>query len=169
MATRSIPRTARKQVNYSWAGFLSGPQTIPPLSGLLLGSFVLSTPFDETAVRCRGQIFISSDQSVAVESQIGAFGLIRITDVALVIGPTAIPFPSTNDDSDGWFVWQGFCQESALTTAGQLGGGVNYEIDSKAQRIVREGQVIAVMAENRSTIHGLKISTSFRLLARFRG
>ncbi len=164
-----VARAPRKIVNYTWAGFVSGPTVLPALTKTLLGSFILSTPFEETAVRVRGEIFISSDQAAAVEPQIGAFGLIRVTDLALAAGIGSIPSPSVDADDDGWFVWQGFAQESALTTTAGLGGGQSYSIDSKAQRIVREGQVIAVVVDNASVTTGAKIMTSFRLLARFRG
>ena len=138
-------------------------------SKVLLGSFALSTAFEETVVRTRGQMYVASDQSAAVEVQSGAFGLIRVTDRALAIGITAIPDPVSDADDDGWLVWQGFSQQSALTTTAGLAGGHTYEIDSKAQRIVREGQVIAVVVANANAANGLIFGSTFRLLSRFRG
>ena len=169
MATRSTAPRARKQVNYTWAGFVTGPIILAANTKILLGSFVLSTPFEETAVRTRGNFYIGSDQAAVVEQQTGAIGLIRVTASALAIGITAIPDPVTNSDDDGWFVWQGFSQESSLTTTAGLAGGHVYEIDSKAQRIVREGQVIAVVAVNSQAAAGLHLGINFRLLSRFRG
>ena len=83
--------------------------TVPANSKVLLASFTLSNPgIDITLLRCIGGLAVSSDQSVNVEEQVGAFGLILVTDQALAIGITAIPGPFTNGDDDGWFCHQSF-------------------------------------------------------------
>ena len=160
-------RRARKIVNYSWAGFVQPARVIiPPATKALLGFFVLDTAFEETIVRVRGELTVVSDQAVALEDQVGAFGMIRVTDRALAAGAASIPGPVTDSDDDGWFVWVPIAQVGALTV--DSGSIPPYVIDSKAQRIIREGQSIAVMVENASAAHGLQVLLSFRALARFR-
>ena len=158
---------ARKIVNYTWAGQAFSATTIPLNSKLLMGTFVLDTSFDETVTRVRGLISITSDASIVVEQQIGAWGMIVVSDEAVAIGVTAIPSPVFDAANDGWFVWVPFAQQSSFSTGAGFQGGL-YHVDSKAQRIVQEGSQIAVVVENSSAVHGLSIMQNIRLLARFR-
>ncbi len=157
---------AKKIVNYSWATLDFQLTTISGGGKALIGVFILSTAFEETLVRTRGILSVSSDQSASQEEQTGALGMIRITDAAAAIGITAIPAPVTDGDDDGWLVWQPFSQRSSLDINGAIYSH-QYTIDSKAQRIVREGQQIAVVIEN-SGVVGLQVSGIIRSLARFR-
>ncbi len=161
---RSFP--AKKIVNYTWATFEFNLTTVGPGNKILLGVFVLATAFEETLVRTRGILSVSSDQSAAQEEQTGALGIIRVTDAAAAIGITAIPGPVTDGDDDGWVVWQPFSQRTTNVIDGVQSH--QYTIDSKAQRIVREGQQLAVVLEN-SGVVGLQASGLIRSLARFRG
>jgi len=163
-AARSFP--ARKIVNYSWATLEVPLTTVAAGNKALLGVFVLGTAFEETLVRTRGEFMVASDQAGTQETQLGALGFIRVTDAAAAIGVTAIPGPVTDGDDDGWVVWQPFTQMSTIA----LDGGplsMTYTVDSKAQRILREGQQFAVMVEN-SGVFGLQIAAIIRSLARFR-
>ncbi len=163
-ARRSV--VARKIVNYSWAVLgTAAPVVVPAATKVLLGSFILATAFEETLVRVRGMLHIGSDQAGAVEAQIGAFGFIRVTDTALAVGVTAIPSPVFNADDDGWVLWQPFAQ-SGLIAAGR--DGERYMLDTKAQRIVRESQALAVVIENAHATAGLQVMFQLRALARFR-
>jgi len=160
---------SRKVVNYSWTGTTTASLiVVAPLTKVFLGSFALVTPFEETVVRARGVMFINSDQSAGVEQQLGAFGLIRVTNLAVAAGAASIPGPSTDITNDGWLLWQGIAQQGVVALA-HLGGGMLYHLDSKAQRIVREGQSIAMMVENTHATHTFTIGITFRLLSRFRG
>jgi len=159
---------ARKLVNYTWSGLVQGsPVTVPAASKVLLSQFFLATAFEETIVRTRGVFTIVSDQEAADEQQVGALGFMRVTDEAITAGAASIPGPVTNADDDGWFVWVPFVRQ--LRAGIGLGPWMtNFMIDSKAQRIVREGQQVAVMVENASSSHGLTIQVALRVLSRFR-
>jgi len=166
MAQRRRSFPPKKIVNYTWSTFvMPADLTVPTESKILLGSFFPGTAFEETLVRTRGVLSIGSDQAAASEEQVGAFGLIRITDAAFAIGITAIPGPVTDGDDDGWVVWVPFSQHSTKIPSGIP--SVQYTIDSKAQRIVREGQRLAVVLENFGDF-GLDVSVSMRALSRFR-
>jgi len=168
-ASRAGGRQGRKIVNYTWSPFVTAaPVTIPAATKVLLGFFFLATAFEETLVRTRGVLRISSDQTGSVEEQVGAFGFIRVTDQAIAAGAASIPGPVSDGADDGWAVWVPFAQESASSTVGMTGMGSAWEIDSKAQRIVREGQQLAVMIENAHATHGLEVLVALRALARFR-
>ena len=166
-ARARITTRSRKIVNYSWAVQTISATTVPPLSKILMGTFVLSTEFDETVTRVRGILSVTSDSAIVVERQIGGWGLIRVSDSAAAIGITAIPSPVFNGSDDGWMVWVPFAAQSSFST-GAGHQGAQYAVDSKAQRIIREGQVVAVVVENSDSLHGLSIIQNIRLLARFR-
>jgi len=131
-----------------------------------LGFFFLATAFEETVVRIRGHMTVVSDQTVALEDQVGALGMIRVTDRAIAAGIASIPGPVTDGDDDGWFLWLPIAQVGGLTL--DAGGVPPYLIDSKAQRIVREGQQLAVVVENASPTAGFSMLLSMRALSRFR-
>jgi len=163
---RSRAATSRKIVNYTWAGFISATRTnVPAASKVFLGSFSLATAFEETLTRTRGHIYVGADQLTIVEEQYGAFGLIRVTDLAIAAGAGSIPGPVTDADDDGWVVWQGISQTSNNTV---VANDQRYEINSKAMRVIREGQQLAVMVENAHAADGFDISVAIRALARFR-
>ncbi len=156
----------RKVVNYGWS-FLSVDYTVVPSgSKVLLSFFFLDTAFEETIVRTRGIMSVASDQTAAVEDQRGALGFIRVTDRARVAGAASIPGPITDGDDDGWMVWVPFAQKSVVNVTAPP--SMQYMIDSKAQRIVREGQEIAVMVENGDGVTGLTVALQLRVLSRFR-
>jgi len=156
---------ARKEVNYTWSHLQIAVTVVPAGTKVLLGFFFLDTAFEETVVRVRGTMSINTDQTASLETQQGALGFIRVTDRAIVAGAASIPGPVTDGDDDGWFVWVPFSHES-LTSIGPEAARI-YPIDSKAQRIVREGQQLAVMLENAGP-HGLRVTLMLRALSRFR-
>ena len=164
---RLTTRSRDKVVNYSWAGFQNELVRIPIGTKVLLGSFVLEGTFDETIVRTRGIMNIVADGAVVVETQLGAWGMIRISDTAFAIGVTAIPSPVFDAGDDGWLAWVPFAQRSSLTV-GAGPQGMSYVIDSKAQRIIRAGTRIAVVIENSGAVGGIDVTVQLRALARFR-
>ena len=73
---------------------------------MLFATLVPTNPgLDITVLRTVGILSISSDQSGAAEQQIGAFGMICVSDSAVAIGVTAMPDPVVDADDDGWFVY----------------------------------------------------------------
>jgi len=158
---------ARKQVNFTWSQFESNLFNVAAGTKILLGFFFLATAFEETVVRVRGMMTVITDQAAAGEPQVGAFGMIRVTDRAIAAGATSIPGPMTDGDDDGWFVWTPFAQIQQSSTTGSNNSIL---IDSKAQRIVREGQQLAVMVETAASPNseGIRFTCNLRALSRFR-
>jgi len=137
---------------------------------VLLGTFVPSVvSIDETILRTRGMFAVETDQSAASENQLGAFGMIIVSDNAAAAGVASIPGPATEASDDGWFVWVPIVQRWELGTFVGFDShqSVQYEIDSKAKRIVQAGQTIAVVVE--SVASGFTIATVFRMLSQVRG
>ena len=170
MARRSrvaAGRGTRRRAAPAW-GFLSTGllTTIPADTKTLLGSFILSNPpLGETILRTRCRVWILSDQAAAVEEQIGAFGLIVVSDRAIVAGAASIPGPFTDGGDDGWFVHQSIVQ--ANQGAATFVGGTPYDIDSKAMRKVEDGSEIAVMIENApQSDFGFKVGFAIRMLSK---
>jgi len=156
---------ARKEVNYTWSQFNTNTRVVvPTATKVLLGFFFLDTAFEETVVRTRGTMMVITDQAGAGEDQIGALGFIRVTDRAIAAGAASIPGPMTDGDDDGWFLW---VPVAAMQTVPNAGANNIIDFDSKAQRIVREGQQLAVMFENAGP-HGLSVVINLRALSRFR-
>ncbi len=113
-----------------------------------------------TVTRTVGSLFISSDQSAAIEFPFGALGFIVVSDKASATGVTAVPDPITQEGSDGWFVYRSFG-----VSGNPEEGRVLHEFpfDSRAQRKVQDGEDIAVVISNAS-VHGLSYILKFRLL-----
>ena len=153
--------------NRSWAAFSGvGTSTIAASAKVLLGTFSLSNPnIDETILRTVGVLSVESDQTAATETQIGAFGMISVTDLAAAAGAASIPGPVTDAGDDGWFLYVPFAQTITVATAVGIVRSTQYTFDSKAKRRFEEGQVIAIMAENASSSHGFKIAMVLRLLS----
>ncbi len=129
---------------------------------ILSTSLVLSNPgIGETVRRTRGVVSVASDQGAAIEDQLGALGLVVVSDLALAAGAASIPGPGTDASDDGWFVWRPFVQRSDSSNNRV---SFIYEFDSKAMRRVEEGFGIAIMIENTSALHGIQISFALSML-----
>jgi len=143
----------------------TGFTTIPAGTKALMFVVALSNPgIMETIRRTRGMISIASDQAAGLEAFQGAVGFMVINDIALAAGAASIPGPVTDDNDDGWFVWQPFMQTSVNVVNGGIVSRV-LEFDSKAMRKVEEGFGIAVMVENSSATTGFQITTAFSMLS----
>ncbi len=167
MARRRSFAPRKRVVNYTWTGFFTATTvTVAPQTKALIGTFTspAGAQFDETIVRTRAAMSITSDQSSVAEDQVGALGLIKVNDIALALGATAIPGPLTDIADDGWFVYHPVAQR------GLNAGNANprYVVDSQAQRIIPDGFGVAVMYENGSTTFSTHLMLVIRLLARFR-
>ncbi len=122
-----------------------------------------------TVVRTRGYWQIRSDQIGATELLQAAYGQCVVSDEAVAIGVTAIPTPSTDNNSDLWFVYE------AAGAAFQFNSGVGVEnwagsaplaIDSKAMRKVEDGQDLVEVIENSPLSDGVTIQTFTRTLVK---
>ncbi len=121
----------------------------------------------ETVRRTRGMFYVVSDQgSVPDETQVGAFGLIVASDIALGVGAASLPGPITEASDDGWFVWEPFAQSGSIEeTLAPARVGNWYPFDSKAMRKIQEGYGAAVMIENASATDGLRVGFGLSLLS----
>ena len=97
----------------------------------------------------------------------GAFGLIVVTETALAAGAASIPGPASDVGNDGWLTYVPFAQQSLVGSPGPP--SVQYFFDSRAKRIVHDGDVVAIMVENIHATHGLSIISAFRQLSQVRG
>ena len=162
----------RSRPNRTWTGLVqSSLTTVSASSKVLISSVVLSNQgIDETILRVVGGLRIMSDQTAATEDQIGAFGLVIITDAAFAIGITAISDPVTEISDDGWMTYVPFAQRFRFLDASGFSepAGGWYPFDSRGKRILSSGQRIAVVIANAGST-GLLVSVTFRLLAQVRG
>ncbi len=157
---------SRQVIRPSWAFAQSlGGSGISVAAGTkqLLATFTLSGEFEETILRSRIRFSIKAD--TVSETQVGAFGLMVVTDIAAAVGATAIPGPATDAGDDSWFVHQPIVQFADTGTTGE--NAMNYDVDSKAMRKVPQGKVVVVMVENpQVTTGGFLIQYFVRLLAK---
>ncbi len=159
----NIIRSGRKTFWFDgvWTRTSSGTGVSTVVTSLNAAALALR-PF--TVVRTRGVIRIGSDQIIAIETQLAAFGHIIVSDQAVAVGVTAVPTPLTESGSD-WFVYQPMAGEFVeMAQSIQQIGGELQSIDSKAMRKVEEGQDIIGVVENDSTSDGVVISVFTRIL-----
>ncbi len=149
----------------SWGrSTFAAPITIPAGSKVLVGSFVLNNPgIGVTIRRTRGRFAVQSDQSAAVESVIGAWGMVVVSDLALAAGVASIPGPFTDAADDGWFLWEPFSIIGEKVT-GAVGRNP-IDFDSKAMRKVQEGFGTAIVVENGHATQGLDWHAGIAMLS----
>ena len=115
MARRTFVRRSGARPNRSWAATTTHTDfiAVPAASKVLISSFVVVDTFgiDLTVLRTVGRFAVASDQASAIETQTGAWGLIRVTDLAVAAGVASLPGPFTDAQDDGWFVHQMFAQQ----------------------------------------------------------
>jgi len=130
------------------------------LTSLSAGALALR-PF--TVVRSRGELYLTSDQDGASEFYEMAYGECVVSDQAVAIGVTAVPTPSTDSESDLWFVYERMMGATLFATAAGFESfeGVGRSYDSKAMRKVEEGQDIIAVQETSSISFGATLA-SFR-------
>ena len=143
--SRSFRRAARP--GGTWGRFIDTGTGVAASTKVLLGAFVLSTTnIAETIRRTVGHINFSSDQTAAaIETPFACFGMIVVSDNAVVAGATAIPGPITDASDDGWFVYQPLSVSQGGTDsdlAHQM-----FPVDSRAMRRVEVGFSVALMIE----------------------
>ena len=146
--------------------------TVAAATKVILASFVLKNPgIDETILRSVGSLAVASDQVATTEDYMGAFGMIIVTDTALAAGVVSIPGPVTDGDDDGWFTYVGFSQRFTFITGAGFhpAAATMLPIDSKAKRVLEEGQSVALVVENASATTGFIAALNLRILAQVRG
>ena len=171
---RSFPTSQRRRTpNRSWTGNAPATfTTIPASSKVLLATIVLSNAdIDETILRVVGGISVKSDQKAGDEFQLGAFGMIRVTNLAVTAGIASIPDPVTDINDDGWFVYVPFAQSNIFLDATGYDSISDrwYAFDSRAKRKIEEGTTVAVVAANAHATMGLQLAPSYRFLTMVTG
>ncbi len=155
--------------NKSWAGLNIAEINVPGNSSVLFASLTLSNPqIDETQLRALGTFAITSDQTATSELQLGAIGCIVVSDQALSVGVTAVPHPITDIDDDGWFVHMPIAQSFILGDGTGFTFSTPWSFDSKAKRVINDGQSIALVVQN-SSATGFQMSGVIRFLTMIRG
>ncbi len=168
MANRKFTRRASPS-NKGWAGVEIAEQTIAGNTAILLTTLVLSNPgIDETHLRALGTFFIASDQGATSENQVGALGMIVVSTQAISVGITAIPHPVTDINDDGWFWHMPFASRLEIGDNTSARYSPMYHMDSKAKRVVHDGESIALVVEN-ATAQGIIIGGILRVLSMVRG
>jgi len=135
---------------------------------VLVPAATLEPESPATIVRSRFLLTVNSDQKIADEVQVGAFGIGFVNTVAATLGITALPGPSTDCAWGGWFVWQAFLNEFVFGQAGAsnvFNAGDRYIIDSKAMRKFESDQALVMMVENAGTA-GIRVALAGRMLVK---
>ncbi len=132
--------------------------TAKQLDQVLTTAELARTPF--TIIRTRGYVFIQSDQSASIEDPIFALGMAVVSQQAIDIGVTAVPDPYADLESDLWFMHTG----GMISTKNDGPGGQVFSFDSKAMRKVEDGENVAVVIRNISSVFGLDFFVMFRML-----
>ncbi len=169
---QNVGRAGPKRLTDWSLGVLStGFVAIAAQTKVLLVSFssaALAVDAPATIIHTRGIIAIASDQIVATEDQVGAFGIAFVNETARALGVTAIPGPGTDSLYDGWFVHQQFAQHfmfaAGTERAFDARGATQYVIDSKAMRKFESDEGMVVMLENTDANDGFLASVSLRFL-----
>ena len=93
-----------------------------------------------------------------------------VTDIAAAAGAASVPGPATDVDDDGWFVHEWFQSETEFGDATGIQGnfGNTKQFDSKAKRIIEEGQVVVVVVENLTAV-AFSFALNSRCLSMVRG
>ena len=158
-------RVARSTRVPTWVGVDISPQGLTQ-TGTLLGvanaTLLALRPF--TIIRTRLRFLITSDQSIASETTIGAFGMIIVEEEAADAGVASLPTPAVEIDAP-WFVFEPFVHEIAFfdATGIQTPAGTLFDVDSKAMRKVGLSQDLAMVGQTDSS-QGALISGFGRML-----
>ena len=139
------------------------------LVSVLSAGALLLRPF--TILRTHQLLSVFSDQATAIETIIGAYGRMVVTDTASGIGSTAVPDPSgiSGDPEQDWFLWQAIGLQFFIDVNGTEGIGMDgdnghqYVLDSKAMRKVGPNDDVISVARAEGAI-GYTMITQGRML-----
>ena len=153
--------------NRGWSTFgLDAFVTVAAASTVLVGGLTpSSTGIDLTILRTVGEMAVVSDQSAGAEQQIGAWGIIPVSDEAFAAGVASVPSPDVDGGHDGWFVFQyfGYLSDDGTEARRQV-------FDSKAKRIIAgDGVTMAIVVANFHATHGFSFLVNLRMLSQIRG
>ena len=162
-----VRRGSKRLVDWELGIFSTGFTAVAEGSKVLVASFsaaALDPVAPATIVRTRLRISVESNQVIASEDQLGAFGLSFQNEVARALGVTGLAGPVTDFNFD-WFVYQPICQRTTFVDGtGFRRIDTEYEIDSKAMRKFSGGSALVIMAENISSTDAFRIAVEGRIL-----
>ena len=163
-------RTFNKITNYGWTGIIDAENAVASGTKVLLGG-VTTVGLDETLLRTVGLISVRSDQLIAIEEQIGAFGMIVVSDTAFALGATAVPGPVSDKDDDSWAIWEPFANSFAFISAAGFDphNATVRNFDYKSKRIINAEQTLALVVEASAASEGFTFSVAIRVLSMVRG
>jgi len=157
----------RRQTEWLSKDFIAGPTSLNfqtfVLDSLMDAVELAKLPF--TITRTIGLLSIISDQATASESPHGAYGALVVSEKAATLGPTALPDPVTEGNSDEWFLYGIWDAMTVVAAAPAQVITRQYAFDSRAQRKVEEGEQIVFMIANAAlTPANAKYHWQFRIL-----
>ena len=165
--TRTRGRLGAKRQT-SWIEIPPFSQALNNAAAVILvmsADFLAKRPF--TVVRTRMLNHIVTDQSVAEEIQIGAFGFCVVSEQAATVGVTAVPTPVSDAGSDLWYVHSPLISNFHFVSGAGFDSdaGHVYTVDSKAMRKVNEDQeLLGVVEQEVTPSQGCIISGFGRML-----
>ena len=164
--TRGVSRGARRLT--SWADIPITQASFTAVGGTILLALTTAEkakrPF--TIVRTHIELMIATDQLIADEIQLGAFGGCVVSDQASGVGVLAVPTPVVDAGSDLWFLHQVVMND--FTWNSEIGfdanGGQHYHLDSRAMRKVNDDQDVLFIGELAAASQGFLMTVGGRLL-----
>ncbi len=139
---------ARAAIQYEWTNVSDTVASLDLAEGAaVLGVTHLVIGVASTIRRLRGRVFAQLDATAIDERAVIAVGLLVSTQEAMAVGITAVPEPGSDRD-DNW-MWTGHLMVSSLAEGSVIPDALfdRLVIDSKAQRRMRTGDVLAFVGE----------------------
>ncbi len=162
-----VLRGGRNVRETAWIGLTETSTTLAAASTASItnvtgAGLLAERPF--TIVRARYFVYVQSDQVAATELFQTAFGACVVSDQSVAIGPTAVPTPFTDKDSDAWFVYEIFTDQFVTGAGNSSKMGIGREVDSRAMRKVEEGFQLIHVVENSTISNGSIVTIGGRVL-----
>jgi len=155
----------RGRVAPSWTYTQAAAATqVNGASSVLLFTLTPIIPLDLTILRTHVTINTQSDQGVAVEDNLGAFGMCVVTDRAAAAGIASLPTPVTDGGDDVWFVHQPLIRLVQILATGTVQDEIHFS--SKAMRKIEGGQVVVGIVENAHATEGFQFFDAVRMLTK---
>ena len=169
-----MPRNFRggsRSRSRSWSG-ATGSGFALSLTQLVLATFSLSTDFDETLLRSRGEVILDGVPNAANDEETVGLGLIVVQEAAGTQGGVSVPGPINDIDAD--WLWHRFVPMSSSTLSAGASDAILaqriIELDSKAMRKVARDQVIVMVGElSTGTFATMRLGFGVRMLSQITG
>ncbi len=168
-ARRQVRRGRGFKPSTTWNSATSAVETAVAAATKVLLATQSTTLDTETIRRTRGLIAWRSDQVVADEAVMGAFGMCVVSADAAAAGVASVPGPFTDPGSDLWFVHQFMYDRLEFQSGTGVSAGftthVQYLIDSSAMRKVTDEERLILVVENGHASNGATFSFNIRFLS----